>query len=285
MKILVTGGAGFVGTNLIKRLLNEGHNVVSFDNYNTGKVENHIEGATYINLDITTLPDKSSSYWDSYDVVFHMAAIARIQPSFKNPKDYFNVNANGTLNLVDICSKSKIPLIYAGSSSKHSGKFKNPYTFSKDIGEEIVELYQKHFGLNASIARFYNVYGPYQLTEGGYTTLICRWIHNIENGIQCEIYGDGEQRRDFTHVDDIVEALIMIMDQKAYGYEFELGRGKNYSVNEVANMFDIKPIYKKPKPGEARYTLCEDTMATEILGWIPQKDLLNYIKELNYAKV
>ena len=111
MKILVTGGAGFVGTNLIKRLLNEGHNVVSFDNYNTGKVENHIEGATYINLDITTLPDKSSSYWDSYDVVFHMAAIARIQPSFKNPKDYFNVNANGTLNLVDICSKSNIPLI------------------------------------------------------------------------------------------------------------------------------------------------------------------------------
>lgn len=281
MKILVTGGAGFVGTNLIKRLLNEGHNVVSFDNYNTGKVENHIEGATYINLDITTLPDKSSSYWDSYDVVFHMAAIARIQPSFKNPKDYFNVNANGTLNLVDICSKSKIPLIYAGSSSKHSGKFKNPYTFSKDIGEEIVELYQKHFGLNASIARFYNVYGPYQLTEGGYTTLIGRWIHNIENGIQCEIYGDGEQRRDFTHVDDIVEALIMIMDQKAYGYEFELGRGKNISVNEVAKMMGINPIYKNPKPGEARHTLNESSYATTVLGWNPEKDLVDYINNLN----
>lgn len=281
MKILVTGGAGFVGTNLIKRLLNEGHNVVSFDNYNTGKVENHIEGATYINLDITTLPDKSSSYWDSYDVVFHMAAIARIQPSFKNPKDYFNVNANGTLNLVDICSKSNIPLIYAGSSSKHSGKFKNPYTFSKDIGEEIVELYQKHFGLKASIARFYNVYGPHQLTEGGYTTLIGRWLNNIEKGIQCEIYGDGEQRRDFTHVDDIVEALIMIMDQKAYGYEFELGRGKNHSVNEIASMFNISPTYKPQKPGEARNTLNTDTTAFDVLGWVALTDIKDYITNLN----
>ena len=281
MKILVTGGAGFVGTNLIKRLLNEGHNVVSFDNYNTGKVENHIEGATYINLDITTLPDKSSSYWDSYDVVFHMAAIARIPPSFKNPKDYFNVNANGTLNLVDICSKSNIPLIYAGSSSKHSGKFKNPYTFSKDIGEEIVELYQKHFGLKASIARFYNVYGPHQLTEGGYTTLIGRWLNNIEKGIQCEIYGDGEQRRDFTHVDDIVEALIMIMDQKAYGYEFELGRGKNHSVNEIASMFNISPTYKPQKPGEARNTLNTDTTAFDVLGWVALTDIKDYITNLN----
>lgn len=281
MKILVTGGAGFVGTNLIKRLLEEGHKVVSFDNYHTGKIENHIKGATYINLDITTLPDKSSSYWDSYDVVFHMAAIARIQPSFENPKDYFSVNANGTLNLVDICSKSKIPLIYAGSSSKHSGKFKNPYTFSKDIGEEIVELYQKHFGLEASIARFYNVYGPHQLTEGGYTTLIGRWLNNIEKGIQCEIYGDGEQRRDFTHVDDIVDALILIMDQKAYGYEFELGRGKNHSVNEIASMFNISPIYKPQKPGEARNTLNIDTTAFDVLGWVATTDIKDYITNLN----
>jgi UDP-glucose 4-epimerase len=141
-------------------------------------------------------------------------------------------------------------------------------------------LYQKHFGLNATITRFYNVYGPHQLTEGGYTTLIGRWIHNIENGIQCEIYGDGEQRRDFTHVDDIVSALTMIMYQKEYGHEFELGRGKNHSVNEIADMFGITPIYKDEKPGEARETLNTDDTAFDVLGWVATTNIEDYINEL-----
>ena len=114
--------------------------------------------------------------------------------------------------------------------------------------------------------------------------MIGRWINNIQNGTQCEIYGDGEQRRDFTHVDDIVDALILIMEKQAYGYEFELGRGKNYSVNEVAKMFEINPIYKEAKPGEARNTLNQDNTAREILGWNPQKDLLDYIKSLKWKK-
>tara|TARA_B100000780_G_C21118017_1_gene452538 strand:+ start:1608 stop:2453 length:846 start_codon:yes stop_codon:yes gene_type:complete len=278
MRVLVTGGAGFIGTNLIKRLLKDGHSVVSFDNYNTGLKSNHIKGAIYQDLDITNYPQKDSSYWKKYDVVFHMAAIARIQPSFKNPIDYFNTNANGTLNVVEMCSKANIPLIYAGSSSKHSGRFKNPYTFSKDIGEDIIELYTKHYNLLATTTRFYNVYGPNQLTEGGYTTLIGRWLNNIKNGIQCEIYGDGEQRRDFTHVDDIINALVAIMEGNHYGYDFELGRGKNISVNEVAKMMEITPTYKPSKPGEARHTLNKDTTANEILGWNPQRELLNYIK-------
>ena len=273
MKVLVTGGAGFVGTNLIKRLLGDGHSVVSIDNYNTGLKSNHQNGCKYLNHDLRNIND----YMD-VDVVFHMAAIARIQPSFENPKDYFTTNANATLNLVDWCAKNDVPLIYAGSSSKHSGKFKNPYTFSKDVGEEIVELYQKHFGLKSSIARFYNVYGPHQLTQGGYTTLIGRWIHNIENGIQCEIYGDGEQRRDFTHVDDIVDALVLMMEQSAYGYEFELGRGKNYSVNEIASMFQLDPVYKDAKPGEARNTLNTDSTAFDVLGWVASTNIEDYIK-------
>jgi len=274
MKILVTGGAGFVGTNLIKRLSKEGHKCISIDNYNTGLKQNHQKDAVYLEEDI-----RNFEFPFEVDVVFHLAAIARIQPSFEKPKDYFEVNANGTMELVDWCSKNNIPLIYAGSSSKHSGKFKNPYTFSKDIGEEIVELYQHHYGLKSSIARFYNVYGPHQLLEGGYTTLIGRWLNNIEKGIPCEIYGDGEQRRDFTHVDDIVDALIKIMKQEAYGYEFELGKGKNYSVNEVASMFNIKPTYREGKPGEARDTLNTDKTAKEILGWVAKKELPDYIKE------
>jgi UDP-glucose 4-epimerase len=125
------------------------------------------------------------------------------------------------------------------------------------------------------------VYGPHQLLDGGYTTLIGRWINNIQNGIQCEIYGDGEKRRDFTHVDDIVDALILIMNKRAYGYQFELGRGKNHSVNEVAKMFGITPIYKEDKIGEAAITLNTDTTAANILGWNPTRELNDYISSLN----
>lgn len=276
MNILVTGGAGFVGTNLIKSLLKKGHKIVSIDNYNTGLESNHQPGVNYIKYDIRNINDYS--LYGNFDIVYHLAAIARIQPSFNNPEDYFTTNANATLKIAQYCSIKKIPLIYAGSSSHHSGKFKNPYTFSKDIGEEIIQLFQEHYNLKATIARFYNVYGPYQLLEGDYTTLIGRWINNINNNKQCIIYGDGEQRRDFTHVDDIIDALVLIMEKEAYGYKFELGRGKNYSVNEVAQMFNITPIYKESKPGETRVTLNQDTKAKEILGWNPQIDLLDYIK-------
>jgi len=276
MRVIVTGGAGFIGTNLIKRLVNENHCVTSIDNYHTGTRDNHVDQVTYLNMDIRNINDYS---WLEPDVIFHLAAIARIQPSFEKPKEYFSTNANGTLNIIDYCSKNNIPLVYAGSSSHHNGKFKNPYTFSKDIGEEIIQLYQTHYNLKACIVRFYNVYGPHQLTEGGYTTLIGKWLNNIEKGIECEIYGDGEQRRDFTHVDDIIDALIKIMDKNAYGYNFELGRGKNYSVNEVAKLLNINPLYKSPKPGEAQITLNTDTLAKEILEWEPKIDLENYLSQ------
>ncbi len=279
MHILITGGAGFVGTNLIKQLLEEGHDVISIDNYSTGKKENHIMGCTYIEGDISQHTN-IKKYNKPVDIIFHMAAIARIQPSFERPEDYINTNFNGTYKIVKYCTKNNIPLIYAGSSSHHSGKFSNPYTFSKDMGEEIIQLYQKHFGLNASIARFYNVYGPYQLTEGGYTTLIGRWINNIKNGLPCEVYGNGSKRRDFTHVEDIIKGLTAIMDQNAYGYTFEFGKGKNHSVLDVANMFNIKPIYKENKPGEAQETLANYSLAKEILEWEPKINLKKYIKDL-----
>jgi UDP-glucose 4-epimerase len=275
MNILITGGAGFIGTNLIKRLLNDRHKIQSLDNYSTGLKSNEIDGCRYWVGDIQNI----STMDKDFDIVFHMAAIARIQPSFDQPEDYIQINFNGTYEVVKFCTKYNIPLIYAGSSSKHSGRFKNPYTFSKDLGEDIITLYQKHFGLKATITRFYNVYGPYQLLEGGYTTLIGRWFNNIKKKDQCYIYGDGKQRRDFTHVSDIVNALILIMEKQAYGYEFELGRGKNYSVNEVAEMLNIKPIYQPAKKGEANITLNTSTLAQEILGWNPTYNLEDYIKE------
>jgi UDP-glucose 4-epimerase len=159
MKVLVTGGAGFVGTNLIKQLLKEGHQVISVDNYHTGLKSNHQPGAQYVEFDIRNIDDYSS--WGEIDIVYHLAAIARIQPSFKEPYDYFTTNANATFKIAKYCSEKNIPLVFAGSSSHWSGKFKNPYTFSKDVSEEIIQLFQKHYGLKASIARFYNVYGPH----------------------------------------------------------------------------------------------------------------------------
>ena len=275
MKILVTGGAGFIGTNLIKKLIKQNHIVHSLDNYTTGLNTNEIAGCKYWHGDIQHLYTMDKDF----DVVYHMAAIARIQPSFERPADYIETNFQGTYEVVKYCTKNNIPLIYAGSSSKHSGRFKNPYTFSKDLGEDIIKLYETHYNLKSTITRFYNVYGPHQLTEGGYTTLIGRWLNNIKNDVQCEIYGDGEQRRDFTHVDDIIDALITIMEGNHYGWDFELGRGKNISVNEVAKMMNITPIYKDNKPGEARHTLNTDDTANKILSWNPQRELLNYLKK------
>lgn len=276
MKILVTGGAGFVGTNLINRLLKEGHSVVSIDNYNTGLHTNHLEGCTYVEEDIRNVHDYSQ--WGKIDVVYHLAALARIQPSFELPKEYFTVNASGTQNIADYCAKNNIPLVYAGSSSKHSGRYKNPYTFSKDIGEDIITLYQEHYGLKASITRFYNVYGPYQLEEGGYCTVVGIWLRAYRNKETLLVTGTGEQRRDFTHVDDIVDALYKIVEQKAYGTDFELGRGKNYSLNQLIEQIGVTPKYIPARPGEALITLNTDSTAHEVLGWNPEIDIIDYIK-------
>ncbi len=278
MQVLVTGGAGFVGTNLIKRLLKDGHSVTSVDNYSTGLFENEQPEVIYYNSDIVRFFKDSSP--EEYDVVFHLAAVARIQPSFSDPEKYIDTNFNGTYEIVKYCSALRIPLIYAGSSSHHSGKFKNPYTFSKDLGEDVIKLYQEHFELKASVARFYNVYGPHQLTEGGYTTIIGKWLKCIENGIDCTIYGDGFKRRDFTHVDDIVDGLIRIMKQQAYGHVFEFGRGENHSINELAAMLNTIPNYEEDKPGEAQETLADYSLAESILAWEPKINLEDYLKEV-----
>ena len=278
MRILVTGGAGFVGTNLIKRLLKEKHTVISIDNYYTGLKSNHQIGAEYIEEDISNITDYSK--FGKFDLVYHLAAIARIQPSFNIPLEYFKANATATFNLCIYCSKNNIPLQFAGSSSHHSGKFKNPYTFSKDISEEIIKLCQIHYNLKSTITRFYNVYGPYHLKTGDYCTVIGKWEDCIKNNQPLTIYGDGTKRRDFTHIDDIVDALILIQEKNTWGYIFELGSGVNYSIKETAEMFNYNNIiYEDNKPGEAEITLCKDTLAKEILDWHPKINLLDYIKK------
>jgi len=278
-RALVTGGAGFIGTNLIKLLLKNNFDVTSIDNYFTGSERNHITGATYIKQDILNISNFSE--YGLFDVVFHLAAIARIQPSFNLPVEYFENNAVATMKIAKFCVDTNIPLIYAGSSSHHSGKFKNPYTFSKDVGEEIINLFQQHYNLNASVARFYNVYGPHHLKQGGYCTVIGKWEYAIETKHPIVIYGDGTKRRDFTHVHDIVSALLLIFEKNAWGHIFELGTGTNYSIHEIANMFEYDSIvYDKDKPGEAINTLCDSTLAKNVLNWECKFNIKDYI--LNY---
>ena len=283
MKYLVTGGVGFIGTNLIQALLKDRHEVVSIDNYSTGLKENEQNGCTYYNADICNYKSFDNFIEDA-DLVFHLAALPRIQPSFKYPSITFKTNVEGTMNLLDWCKEKNIALVYAGSSSTHGGVYKNPYTFTKWQGEELCNLYSKVYSLQTSICRFYNVYGPYQLTQGEYCTVIGIFERQRMNNEALTITGDGQQRRDFTHVEDIVDGFIkcgidLITDEnsKANGKIFELGRGVNYSINEVANIFGGEKKYIPSKKGEVRDTLCVNSKAREILNWKPKRNLEDYI--------
>jgi len=286
LQYLVTGGAGFVGTNLIKKLLDEGHRVVSVDNYSTGLRENEQKGCQYFDIDICKVKDYPI---DKPDVIFHLAALPRIQPSFEYPLSTFDANVKGTINVLEWARKKNCPVVYAGSSSNHGDKLSNPYTFSKWQGEELCKLYNKIYHLPVSICRFYNVYGSYELTEGDYCTLIGIFKNQYENKQPLTITGDGEQRRDFTHVEDIVCALIRCCNiNNQYRWppsnefnQFELGRGKNYSINEIADAFgDYPREYIDERKGEMRDTLCTDTRARDLLSWKPEKNVLDYIKNI-----
>ena len=276
MNILVTGGAGFVGTNLIKRLVKDGHNVVSIDNYSTGKEENHQEGCQYVKADIRDIINYDT-FMENPDVVYHLAALPRIQPSFEYPALTLEVGIMATMSILEWAREKKCKVIYAGSSSVHSGKYKNPYTFSKVMGDELCMMYKKIYDVDVSVCRFYNVYGPHQLTEGDYCTVVGIFEKQYEEGVELTITGDGFQRRDFTHVDDIVEGIILTADCET-SYDFiELGRGKNHSINELAKMFGCGFTYIPESPGEARETLCDISEAKEKIGYEPKVNLADYI--------
>ena len=209
MKVLVTGGNGFIGSNLIKRLISEGHDVVSLDDLSTGLKEYEVEGCNYVYGDIEQL------LWmkgDGFDLCFHLAALSRIQPSFDDPMETYRVNATGTQVVAEWAKQNDIKVVYAGSSSRWCNPETSPYATCKKLGEDILKMYRTAYGCNFEIARFYNVYGPHHLKDGGYCTLIGKWEKAIEDDNPLTIYGDGTKRRDFIHIDDIVDALVKIME-------------------------------------------------------------------------
>ena len=287
MRVLVTGGVGFVGTNLIKRLLKDGHEVVSIDNYSTGFKENEQEGCEYHNFNLQHIYD-FDSYMENPDVVFHLAALARIQPSIKDPVTAIQNNFDSTLNILEWARGKQCPLVFAGSSSFHHGLWGSPYAWSKFGGEQLCELYGKVYDLPTTICRFYNVYGPHQLESGTYATVIGIFEKQYREGKPLTVTGDGEQRRDFTHIDDIVDGIVKcheamhgVVDMRYAGEIFELGSGVNHSILEVTEMFGQDVVeYIPARPGEYDVTLCDYSKANDALGWTPTKNIQDYIKEV-----
>ena len=289
MKILVTGGAGFVGTNLIKRLVTNGHEVVSLDDYSTGTEKNHVNGCHYVEGTVEYV-----NYYfgmdNSFDLVYHLAGLSRIQPSFENPSETFNVNTIGTQRVLEWARKKDLKVIYAGSSSKHHDPYQSPYAACKYLGEELCKLYKRTYNMDIEICRFYNVYGPHEVIEGDWAAVIGIWRRQVQSGEPITIVGDGEQRRDFTHVYDIVDALLRLNghDVKPTFDAWELGTGMNYSINEVADMFvkygGATKVYIPDQHGNYRETIRESDEAIEFLNWEPKDRLEDYIKSLYKGK-
>jgi UDP-glucose 4-epimerase len=280
--ILVTGGAGFIGCNLIKRLKSEGHTVVSLDDYSTGLEENHIEGVKYIKGDIELIKELKGQY----DIVYHLAALSRIQPTFNDPVETFRVNTGGCYAVADWARLNNIKVVYAGSSSRWCDPETSPYATCKKLGEDIFKMYRTVYGCNFEIARFYNVYGPNEVVDGLWAAVIGIWRHQVFNSEPITIISDGEQRRDFTHVQDIVDALHKIgFGDKKHEDAWELGTGMNYSINEVFGFFkerfgDLDKINLPDQPGNYRKTLRENDDTLEKLGWKPNDLLREYILSL-----
>ena len=217
---------------------------------------------------------------------YHLAALSRIQPSFDNPTECFRVNVKGTQAVMEWARANNIKVVYAGSSSKHHNPSDSPYAMYKYLGEEVCKLYKKTFDVNVEVCRFYNVYGPGETTDGDYAALLGIWRTQVFNSEPITIVGDGEQRRDFTHVDDIVDALyrIGLVDNK-HEDAWELGTGINYSINDVAQMFRERygcdHVYIPDQPGNYRETLRENDDTLKLLGWEPKDKLREYILSLD----
>ena len=282
MNILITGGAGFVGTNLANRLIQDGHKVIVIDDYSIGNKENHIQGIDYLPMNIELINNFSGQL---IDLCFHLAGLSRIQPSFKDPSDFFRANTSGTEAVCEWGRKWGIKIVYSGSSSQWHDPFQSPYAMYKKLGEDICKMYKKVYNSNIEIARFYNVYGQHEITEGSWAAVIGKWRGQVEKNQPITIVGDGEQKRDFTHIDDIVDGLIKIGFGNVFEEDaWELGTGSNYSLNEVADMFiekfNCSKVYVSPEKGNYRETIRVNNNALDKLGWQPKDRLKDYIKNL-----
>lgn len=287
---LVTGGCGFIGSHLTKKLLDLGHKVIVFDNLSTGKIEHRDSRAVFYGDDIRTMEDLEKIP-DHIDGIFHLAAVARIQPSIDDPLPTFDVNVDGTLNVLQFAKARKAKLVFASSSSVYgNGRSPNketartdclnPYALSKLMGEQLLKLWSDLYGLKTTSCRFFNVYGDRMPDGGAYATCMGIFFRQKKEGKPLTITGDGDQRRDFTHVDDIVAGLLAAMDKsKGQGEVFNLGSGSNISILELAHLVGGKDIVHLPERiGESRETLADITKAKLHLDYKPVKRIDEYVR-------
>jgi UDP-glucose 4-epimerase len=282
MKILITGALGFIGKNLAKKLVADGHDVIGLDNYEIGKPADEVDGVRYLPWDIEQIEYLKG---DSIDLCFHLAALSRIQPSFEQPSETFRVNARGTEAVCEWARHNNVKVVYSGSSSQWHDPFLSPYALYKKLGEDVCKLYRMIYNSNIEIARFYNVYGEGEITEGKWAAVIGKWRGQVEQNHPITIVGDGEQRRDFTHIDDIVDGLIKIgFGTETHEDAWELGTGFNYSLNEVADLFIEKfsavKVYMTDERGNYKETIRVNNDAIDRLGWTPTDKLKEYINSL-----
>lgn len=276
--VLVTGGAGFVGSNLVKRLHGEGARVISLDNYSTGEDSNQIPGVEYRRghtKDIAQLVPETP------DLLYHLAEYARTEKSFEDIAMVWDLNVVGTFGVLEYWRTKKMKLVYAGSSTKFAdgglGRDQSPYAWTKAANTELVQNYANWFSLPFAITYFYNVYGPGE-RAGAYGTLIEIFKDKKRAGAPLSVVAPGTQRRNFTHVDDIVDGLILV-GEKGEGDNFGLGNTHDYSILEVAELFG-GPVEMLPERQGNRATSVVDTSRAEALGWRATRELADYIREV-----
>ena len=296
MKSLVTGGAGFIGSNLIDTLLGIGHTVVCVDNESSDAHDKPYWNDNSINIrgDIRDHTLMSSAMKD-VDYVFHLAAEARIQPAIENPINAVSVNDLGTATVLQCARENQVKKFMFSSTSAAYGRNDspnvetqapdplNPYSVTKLNGENLCRMYTELFGLPTVIFRYFNVYGPRQPVRGQYAPVLGIFKRQKDAGEPLTIVGDGNQRRDFVHVEDVARANVMAAladpGQDAYGEVYNIGTGKNFSVNEIAEMFMHEKTYIAPRPGEARVSLANNQKMRNTFGWTPTHDLEKWISE------
>lgn len=281
--IYVTGGAGFIGKNLVNELVRQGDFPYIIDNFSNSTLKDKHPKCTYYPGDVQ---DIAKIHPGKVDIIYHLAGQSRVQPSFDDPVDSVESNVNGTLAVLEYARKYKCRVVYAGSSSKHNNIYDSPYSTTKALGENLCKLYRECYDVDVCIARFYNVYGEGEALDPINGNVIGIWRYLIQQGQQLKIVGDGEQRRDFTHVKDIVSGLITIGEGVSRADDaWELGTGINYSVNELYDMFkqrypNIEKTYIPDQQGNYRKTLRVNNDMYERFGWLADDRLKDYIKNL-----
>jgi len=279
-RILVTGGAGFVGSHLCERLAqNSDNDVYSLDNYFTGSEDNHVENVTYIKgstKDIATLVTFNP------DMVYHLGEYSRVEQSFDDIEKVWEYNKDGIFAVLEFVRKAGCKILYAGSSTKFGdgglGRSASPYAWTKATNTELVMNYGSWFNVPYAITYFYNVYGPREIQTGKYATLIALFKEKMKNKEILTIVSPGTQKRNFTHIDDIIDGLVLV-GEEGYGDEFGIGSGEAFSILEVAQMYGGK-IEMLPERKGNRMTADVVSAKTEALGWSPKRKLADYIEAL-----